>query len=111
MNTEKLLAQNGLEHSWAETLLQICTFIIKRLKPEKWHSEIWDIRNFTGIKKLPGGFRSDSEIIPGVAFSKNVTHKDMMESIENPRILLLQGPIIYQREGKYINLESLKLQV
>lgn len=107
----KFLKNENLDQSWATTLLPICTYITTLLKPEKWRTEIWDIRNYVNFKKIPGGSRSDSHIIPGVAFSKNVIHKDMMDPIENPRILLLNCPIVYQREGKYINLETLKLQV
>lgn len=64
------------------------------------------------FKKLPGGSRHECCIISGTAFSKNVVHKEMATKIENPRILLLECPIIYQRvEGKYISIESLQLQV
>lgn len=97
--------------SWSETLLPICTYITRHLKPETWGDDIWDIRKYVNLKKMPGGSRADSQIISGVVFSNNVTHKDMEKSIENPQILILSCPIVYQREGKYINFEALELQV
>lgn len=111
MSTENLLKKEGLDMSWSETLLPICTSITRCLKPETWGDDIWDIRKYVNLKKMPGGTRLDSQIIHGVAFSNNVTHKDMVKPIENPKILLLSCPIVYQREGKYINFEALKLQV
>ncbi len=71
-----------------------------------------DVRNFVNIKKISGGNRNESTIVGGVVFSKNVAHKDMKTKIENPRILLLQCAIAYQRvEGKFVTIESLILQV
>lgn len=73
--------------------------------------EHMDIRNFVNFKKVPGGIRNDSIIVRGTVFSKNVVHKDMATVINDARILLLQCPIVYQRdEGKYDTIETLLLQ-
>lgn len=70
-----------------------------------------DIRNYVNFKKVPDGSRHECCIISGVVFTKNVVHKEMATLIENPRILLLQCPIVYQRvEGKFVSIETLLLQ-
>lgn len=70
-----------------------------------------DIRHYVNFKKVPDGRRSDSSIVCGTVFSKNVVHKDMATTIEKARILLLQCPIVHQREeGKFISIETLLLQ-
>lgn len=70
-----------------------------------------DIRNYVNFKKVSDGSRSDSCIVRGAVFSKNVVHKDMATTINDARILLLQCPIVYQRvEGKYVTIETLLLQ-
>lgn len=109
---EQLVKDENLDQMWAKILLPICIRITKILKPEMHGTVAWDIRNYVNFKKLPGGTRRECFIIPGLAFSKNVVHKEMATIIENPRILLLECPIIYQRvEGKYISLEVLQMQV
>lgn len=71
-----------------------------------------DIRNFVNFKKVPGGLRSETKIVGGIVFSKNVVHKDMATTIDNPKIMLLNCAIVYQRdEGKFVSIESLLLQV
>lgn len=70
-----------------------------------------DIRNYVNFKKVSDGSRSDSCIVRGVVFSKNVVHKNMTTTFSDARILLLQCPIVYQRvEGKYVTIETLLLQ-
>lgn len=70
-----------------------------------------DIRNYVNFKKVPDGQRSESSIVVGTVFSKNVVHKDMSTTVENARILLVQCPIVHQREeGKFISIETVLLQ-
>lgn len=107
-----MLRNENIDESWAKVLLPICTHITSILKPELHVNELWDIQNYVNIKKLPGGSREECGIIRGTSFSKNVAHKGMATKIDNPKILLLECAIIYQRiEAKYISLESLQMQV
>lgn len=70
-----------------------------------------DIRHFVNFKKVPGGQRHESRIVGGIGFTKNVVHKDMAASIDQPRVLLLKCAIVYQRvEGKFVSIETLLLQ-
>lgn len=70
-----------------------------------------DIRSYVNFKKVALGQRSDSAIVRGTVLTKNVVHKDMATEIQDARILLLQCPIVYQREeGKYDTIETLLLQ-
>lgn len=58
------------------------------------------------------GQRSDNKLIKGIVFSKNVAHKSMMHRIDNPKILLLRCPLVYQRiEGRLMSLEPILMQV
>jgi len=64
------------------------------------------------IKKLPGGAKTDTFVANGIVCSKNVAHKDMSVDIDNPRILLLECSIVYQRtEGRLMSLEPVMMQV
>lgn len=92
-------------------MLPICARIVNTLPPEVIGNDLMDIRNYVNFKKVPDGSRKECCIIGGAVFTKNVVHKEMATTIENPRILLLQCPIVYQRvEGKFISIETLLLQ-
>lgn len=107
----QLLRNENLDQNWSKILIQICARIANTLRPEVCGLDMMDIRNFVNFKKVPGGQRKESYIIGGVVFTKNVVHKDMINKITKPRILLLQCAIVYQRvEGKFISLETLLLQ-
>lgn len=71
-----------------------------------------DVRNYVQIKKLPGGTKTDTFMANGIVCTKNVAHKDMPVDIDNPRILLLECSIVYQRtEGRLMSLEPVMMQV
>ncbi|KAH8402497.1 hypothetical protein KR009_012395 [Drosophila setifemur] len=112
---EQLLAQllraNHLDQEWDKVLQMLCSTAANHFKPEHCTNDLMDIRNYVNFKKVPGGRRKDSKIVHGVAFSKNVAHKDMATHVAFPRILLLQCPIVYERiEGKFVTIETVLLQ-
>ncbi|CRL00836.1 CLUMA_CG014086, isoform A [Clunio marinus] len=108
----QLLRYENLDMSWSRILINQCARIAHTIHPEFGQVvDSMDIRNFVNFKKISGGLRSECAIIGGVVFTKNVAHKDMKTTIENPKILLVQCPIAYQRvEGKFVTIESLVLQ-
>ncbi|EDV54978.1 putative 1-phosphatidylinositol 3-phosphate 5-kinase [Drosophila erecta] len=112
---EQLLAQmlraHNLDQEWDKVLQMLCSTAANHFKPEHCTNDLMDIRNYVNFKKVPGGRRIDSKIVHGVAFSKNVAHKDMATHVPFPRILLLQCPIVYERiEGKFVTIETVLLQ-
>ncbi|XP_045464624.1 1-phosphatidylinositol 3-phosphate 5-kinase [Harmonia axyridis] len=109
---KQILAANGLSLTWSNLLLPLIHKIVTVTRPDKNHdARDLDIRNYVKIKKLPGGLKTDTKVVEGIVFSKNVAHKGMLQDIENPRILLLQGAIVYQRtEGRFMSLEPVLMQ-
>lgn len=110
---KQLLLAKGVSSSWSDVLIPLTREIVAAIRPDKNHDAIeLDIRNYVQIKKLPGGSRTDTHLVNGIVCSKNVAHKEMATDIENPRILLLQCPIMYQRtEGRLMSLEPVLMQV
>uniref|UniRef100_A0A6B2EHR2 1-phosphatidylinositol-3-phosphate 5-kinase n=1 Tax=Phlebotomus kandelakii TaxID=1109342 RepID=A0A6B2EHR2_9DIPT len=107
----QLLRNENLDPEWSKILIPLCARVSNTIKPGQYGTDLMDIRSFVNFKKVPGGKRTESQIVGGVAFTKNVAHKDMITKVEHPRILLLQCPIVYQRvEGKFVSLETLMLQ-
>lgn len=61
---------------------------------------------------MVGGSRQESFVVGGVVFTKNIAHRGMANRLINPRILLIQCPIVYQRiEGRLLSLEPVMMQV
>ncbi|KAK9746951.1 FYVE zinc finger [Popillia japonica] len=109
---KQLLNQHGLQLSWSDTLLPLIHEIVDYVHPDLHHNaEFIDIRQYVKFKKLPGGVRSDCKLIRGTVCTKNIAHKAMPSKIENPKILLLLGSIVYQRiEGRLMSLEPVLMQ-
>lgn len=108
----QLLQSENLDPIWAKTLIPIAARIANTVQPQICGLvDTMDIRHYVFFKKVPGGKRHETQILGGVAFSKNVVHRQMMSRIEKPKILLLQCAIAYQRvEGKFVSFDTLMLQ-
>ncbi|XP_062544870.1 putative 1-phosphatidylinositol 3-phosphate 5-kinase [Armigeres subalbatus] len=108
----QLLRSENLDPSWAKTLIPIAARVANTIRPQLCGLvDAMDIRNYVFFKKVPGGKRKECQILGGVAFTKNVVHRQMMSRIEKPKILLLQCAIVYQRiEGKFVSFDTLMLQ-
>ncbi|GAB6019595.1 1-phosphatidylinositol-3-phosphate 5-kinase [Chamberlinius hualienensis] len=108
----QLLIRHNLPPTWAEVILLLTQQVVKnvRVNSERHRGEM-DIRPSVQIKKIAGGEMSDSTIVTGAVFTKNITHKKMRSCINSPTILLIKSPIIYQRqENKFVSLEPALLQ-
>uniref|UniRef100_A0A182QYI4 1-phosphatidylinositol-3-phosphate 5-kinase n=1 Tax=Anopheles farauti TaxID=69004 RepID=A0A182QYI4_9DIPT len=108
----QLLRAQNLDPSWSKTLIPIVARVANTMRLDvAYGTDAMDIRNYVYFKKVPGGERSESQILGGVVFSKNVAHKEMSQKVDKPRILLLQCAIAYQRvEGKFVSFDTLMLQ-
>ena len=67
-----------------------------------------DMKRYAKIEKIPGGSLSDSQVLDGVMFNKDVTHGRMRREIKNPRILLLDCPLEYKKGESQTNVELTK---
>lgn len=55
-----------------------------------------NICEYVKFKKIPGGNKSDCEMISGIVFTKNVANKKMASVLSYPKILVLSCAIDYQ---------------
>ncbi|KAF9245716.1 hypothetical protein BU15DRAFT_85418 [Melanogaster broomeanus] len=92
---------------WEETLLKLALRIARELTftAVPYHQgEDMDVRRYVKIKKIPGGAPSDSEYVDGAVITKNVSHKQMLTSQRNPRIMHVTFPLEFHRvEGQYVH--------
>jgi T-complex protein 1 subunit gamma len=80
---------------------------IVRVKLPNGKYEI-DMKRYAKIEKIPGGSLSDSHVLEGVMFNKDVTHGRMRREIKNPRVLLLDCPLEYKKGESQTNVELTK---
>ena len=68
---------------------------------------------YVQFKKVPGGNRSDCQILNGAVCTKNVADKSMAVRLTDPQILLVASTIDYQRgnDNKLLSFDNLLLQV
>ncbi|KPJ03127.1 PREDICTED: T-complex protein 1 subunit gamma [Papilio xuthus] len=64
-----------------------------------------DIKNYAKVEKIPGGTIEESCVLNGVMFNKDVTHPKMRRLIENPRIVLLDCSLEYNKGESQTNVE------
>ncbi|XP_018563541.1 putative 1-phosphatidylinositol 3-phosphate 5-kinase [Anoplophora glabripennis] len=109
---KQLLSFKGLSHSWSDIIIPLIHNIITVIRPDKNHDAVdLDIRHYVQFKILTGNLRKETALVGGIVCSKNVAHKGMLTELENPRILLLQCSIVYQRtEGRLMSLEPVLMQ-
>lgn len=92
---------------WEETLLKLGLRIARELTftAIPYHQgEDMDVRRYVKIKKIPGGAPSDSEYVDGAVITKNVAHKQMLRTLQNPRVMLVTFPLEFHRvEGQYVH--------
>jgi len=68
-----------------------------------------DIKRYAKVEKLPGGDLSDSRVLAGVMFAKDVVSPGRMaRTLRNPRILLLDCPLEYKKGESQTNVEVTK---
>ncbi|XP_066965143.1 1-phosphatidylinositol 3-phosphate 5-kinase isoform X1 [Macrobrachium rosenbergii] len=109
----QLLDSGGLAPSWAETILPIVHTVTEIIRPDvKNDSDDMDIRQYVQFKKVPGGNRSECQILNGVVCTKNVADKSMLVRLSDPQLLLVASTIDYQRgnDNKLLTLDNLLLQ-
>ncbi|KAK5642357.1 hypothetical protein RI129_008524 [Pyrocoelia pectoralis] len=109
---KQLLSLHGLSLVWMDTIINLTHEIVDLIRPDKNHdAEDIDVIRYVQFKKVSGGARTDSQLIGGIVCSKNIAHKYMSTKLENPKILILQCSLVYQRtEGRLMSLEPILMQ-
>ncbi len=101
---KQILIQFHVDQEWFSIILNICRTLAKIVRVSSITTDSTpnnDIRRNVKFKKLPGGLKTETEIIHGCVFTKNVIHRSMSSKIDSPRILLLKSQIEYQRSDDH----------
>ncbi|RWS02330.1 Csa-PIP kinase-like protein [Dinothrombium tinctorium] len=106
--TFQLLSDEKITDAWLNVIKNISSRVALKVDPSNFSSEHMrmDVRRFVKIKTIVGGNKTDSNIIGGVVFSKNVVHRKMRQNIVEPKILLLACPLIYEQQN-YTTFDSI----
>lgn len=108
---KQLLKLRNLSFDWFDIIISLVWQCVHLVRPDVKHdNDSMDIRSYIKIKKLTVGSmnKSDSRIINGLVFTKNIAHKKMKCEIRQPKILLLRSSIEYQRtEEKMCSLDPI----
>ena len=90
----------GAGSIWSRTRLVqsyvLFRVFIAQVTPDVRRDDDMNICEYVKFKKIPGGNKSDCEMISGVVFTKNIANKKMASMLSNPKILVLRCAIDYQ---------------
>jgi T-complex protein 1 subunit gamma len=56
-----------------------------------------DTKRYAKVEKIPGGLLEECEVLDGVMFNKDITHPQMRRIIHNPRVVLLDCTLEYNK--------------
>ena len=107
----QLIKSFGLSLSWLNVVKPLVKEAARNVKTNIFSDDMMDINQYVKVKKIPGGHKSNSNLVYGVVCTKNVTHKKMETSIKNPTILLLKCAFEFQRRENTLSyFDTLHLQ-
>ncbi|MCL7034095.1 hypothetical protein MKW94_016970 [Papaver nudicaule] len=84
--------------SWVDIVTSLSWEAALLIKNAAIGVKIPDGEAFVKVKCIATGRRSQSHLVKGLVFKKNIAHKNMQTKYENPRLLLLEG--VLGEEGK-----------
>ncbi|EXX79916.1 uncharacterized protein OCT59_021526 [Rhizophagus irregularis] len=87
----------NLSDGWEDVIMKLMMKVSDNLNPNIRNGDEIDIRHYVKIKKIPGGVPQDSEYVHGVVCTKNLAHKKMRRTLDNPRVLILTFALEYHR--------------
>ena len=87
--------------SWEKALLPVILQASNDVTPNVQKGDAIDIRHYVKLKKIPGGRPSDSSLVSGLVFTKNLALKSMPRTLSFPKILILTFPLEYARHQKH----------
>ena len=107
----QLVQSLGLSLHWIGVIKPLVIETCREVRTNLLPDDVMDIKKYVKIKKIPGGKKAESSFIYGVVCSKNVTHKNMQTTIENPTIMLLMCTVEFQRDEDELSVfDTLHLQ-
>ncbi|RIA92962.1 hypothetical protein C1645_763745 [Glomus cerebriforme] len=96
----------NLSDGWEDVIMKLMMKVSDNLNPNIRNGDEIDIRHYVKIKKIPGGIPQDSEYVHGVVCTKNLAHKKMKRTLNNPRVLILTFALEYHRvENQLMSLQ------
>ena len=93
---DTLIDKEKVPSEWRGILKRLVREAANDVSPNPSSGDSMDIRKYVKFKKL-NGRPEDSAILDGYVFTKTVAHKKMKTDISNPKIMLMNGSISYQR--------------
>jgi len=90
---------------YGDLMVRIAIDAVKTVKVDNGDRATVDFKNFAKIEKIPGGDLTESEVLKGVMFNKDVVLGSMRRHIEKPKIILLDCPLEYRKGESTTNVE------
>lgn len=86
---------------WGDLVISMAVEATLRVSRDK---EV-DVKRYAKVEKIAGGEPTESRVLKGVMFNKDVTHARMRRRVERPRVLLLDCPLEYKKGDSAANVQ------
>jgi 1-phosphatidylinositol-3-phosphate 5-kinase len=109
----QILAESKItpDEGWDDVILSMAVQIGSNVNPDVKNGDDPDVREYVKVKRIPGGSPQDSEYVSGIVISKSVTHKSMVRRIQDPKILLIDFSLEYERvANQFVSLDRVLAQ-
>eukprot|EP00750_Incisomonas_marina_P027265 INCI6160.6.p1 GENE.INCI6160.6~~INCI6160.6.p1 ORF type:complete len:677 (+),score=123.13 INCI6160.6:91-2121(+) len=91
---------------WLSVLCDLTEKTVSAVSPDASREDFMDVLKYVHVKVIKSSEPTASEVVRGLVFRKNVAHRTMMQPIDRPRVLLVDGGIEYHRKHEFTRLQT-----
>lgn len=94
---------------WYSALLRVIRSV-PALRQDPRAGDAFDATQYIKVKKIPGASPSSLECFLGMVFTKNLALRGMRSKITQPNVLLVDFPLAYLRDQRFVGLSQVEAQ-
>ncbi|KFD70644.1 hypothetical protein M514_11256 [Trichuris suis] len=97
---------------WRDIIMQLAEQVAFTVQPEtKTNGDDMSILSYVHVKTIRRCSQPSADLIHGTVCTKGVLRQHMLQRIRLPKILMIQGPIEYERtKGKFCSIDAIIMQ-
>ncbi|CDW54736.1 Putative FYVE finger-containing phosphoinositide kinase [Trichuris trichiura] len=97
---------------WRDIIMQLAEQVAFTVQPEtKTNGDDMSILSYVHVKTIRRCLQPSADLVYGTVCTKGVLRQHMLQRIRLPKILMIQGPIEYERtKGKFCSIDAIIMQ-
>uniref|UniRef100_A0A5S6R442 1-phosphatidylinositol-3-phosphate 5-kinase n=1 Tax=Trichuris muris TaxID=70415 RepID=A0A5S6R442_TRIMR len=97
---------------WRNIVMQLAEQVAFTVRPEtKTNGDDMSILSYVHVKTIRRSLQPSADLVYGTVCTKAVLRQHMLQRFRSPKILMIQGPIEYERtRGKFCSIDAIIMQ-